>query len=631
MPRLSKLRGDLHRSPNSAPLTDSETYMESSEHNNPCNKLAEGFEHAVVHVAVVVPPCSKSSVPHSPPTLGRDPLRLLFASVWLLASGRQVPPRPPKAYFKKINEEGAIAVDRIVMNAEEAIRWYRSASEELRTPRPLLGFRKGDDETLSAGRLSDFPTWPVLGVPLESEDITAKNERPSIPFRNLGIIRYSRRISDSQEWPSFLDPDGQSKHCQEAFKFLEQHMHVNFRDYPEYIGGMALAVPDCDVHSVRQFVDPKEDGSESLYFHFKPHPGRKLQGLSLTSMEGQEGVLTSFDTVPVPEDGLVVIERPSSVHGSGLVLTHKQRGVLLQTPMRKFMRQMNMRTEVVERRVKVQAPETDKKKSPVNEYVSEKKTLASDRTLGDAPNTTSAFQRLLEAKSERQLNHSAQLYDQTWFTTAQRKEALEHIREKLKHARSTIFIADPYFSANQIPQYLFAIERDEVKIQILTSNSAFKNIKEAEVKKENEAEAEIEREISEGFVDTKQTLLKNLAIFQANHKNSIEIKVANTESSLFHDRFLAVDGRVWMLGSSLNSIGIRPTLIMRIPHGDKILGHLLRLYKNALALEDFKVPREAPRTPCVHCGRGMEDAQELQGVDGTEAQKTQGTQDVNNG
>ena len=355
-------------------------------------------------------------------------------------------------------------------------------------------------------------------------------------------------------------------------------------------------------------------------------------------MEGQEGVLTSFDTVPVPEDGLVIIERPSSVHGSGLVLTHKQRGVLLQTPMRKFMRQMNMRTEVVERRVKVQAPETDKKKSPVNEYVSEKKTLASDRTLGDAPNTTNAFQRLLEAKSERLLNHSAQLYDQTWFTTAQRKEALEHIREKIKHARSTIFIADPYFSANQIPQYLFAIERDEVKIQILTSNSAFKNIREAEAKKEIETAAEIEREISDGFVDTKQTLLKNLAIFQANHKNNIEIKVANTESSLFHDRFLAVDGRVWMLGSSLNSIGIRPTLIMRIPHGEKILGHLIGLYKNALALEDFKVPREAPRTRCVHCGRGVEDAQEVQEVqevqgaeDGTEVQKTQGTQDVNNG
>lgn len=564
--------------------------MESNESSNPYSKLTDGFEHAVVHVAVVVPPRSTSE---------RPPLRLLFASVWLLASGRQVPLRPAKPYFKKFKEEGAIAVDRIVMTAEEAIRWYRTASDELGTPIPLRDARKDSDGVpLSAGKLSDFPTWPVLGVPLESDDITLKSERPSIPFRNLGIIRYSRRISDSQEWPSFLDQNGQSKHCQEAFKFLEHHMHVDFREYPEYIGGMVLAVPDCDVHSVRQFVDPKEDGSEALYIHLKPHPGRRLKGLSLTSMEGQEGILTSFDTVPVPEDGLVVIERPSSIHGSGLILTHTERGVLLQTPMRQFFRQMNMRIDVVEQRIKVSVPETDKKKSAVDEYVTDKKTLASSQTLGKAPNTTNAFQRLLDAKNERLLNHSAKVYEQTWFTADQRKEALEHIREKFKHAHSSIFIADPYFSANQIPQYLFAIERDEIKIQILTSSSAFKQINEATTGTEIDSEA---------TQDTHQKLLKNLAIFQNSHKNNIEIKVANTENSLFHDRFIAIDGRVWMIGSSLNSIGIRPTLTMRIPHGEKILDHLLRLYNNALPLEDFKVPPKTLKKPCVHCGRDVKD------------------------
>ena len=443
-----------------------------------------------------------------------------------------------------------------------------------------------------------------MGVPMESDDITLKSERSSIPFRNLGILRYSRRISNSQEWPSFLDPKGQRKHCQEAFQFLEHHMHVDFREYPEFLGGMALAVPDCDVLSVRQFVDPNEDSSESLYVHLTPHPGRRLQGLSLTSMEGQEGVLTSFDTVLVPEDGLVEIKRPSPIYGSGLVLTHKERGVLMQTPIRQFMRQVNMTTEVVERRVKVQAPETDKKNSPVNEYFVEKKMLASSRTFGEAPNTTDAFQRLLEAKSERLLNYNAQLYDQTWFTTDQRQEALEHIRKKLKQARSTIFIADPYFSANQIPQYLFAIQRDEIKIQILTSNSAFKKIK--------EAEAGTEAETSEGSLPPQQALLQYLNIFKANHKNSIEVKVANTESSLFHDRFLAVDGHVWMLGSSLNSIGIRPTLIMRIPHGEKILTHLIDLYNNAAPLKEFKAPREVAKKPCVHCGRDMVDTKEAQ-------------------
>ena len=79
--------------------------MESTESSNPYSKLTDGFEHAVVHVAVVVPPRSTSE---------RPPLRLLFASVWLLASGRQAPSRLPKPYIIKFNKEGAIAVDRIV-------------------------------------------------------------------------------------------------------------------------------------------------------------------------------------------------------------------------------------------------------------------------------------------------------------------------------------------------------------------------------------------------------------------------------------------------------------------------------------------------------------------------------------
>lgn len=570
--------------------------MENTESSIPFSKLTDGFKHAVVHVAVFVPPKDATSE--------RPLLRLLFASVWLLASGRLAPSRPIKPYMKRFNKEGSIAVDRIVMTAEEALKWYRSTSEELRTPVPLHGLRENTDgEPLSAGRFSDFPSWPVLGIPMESEDIALKSGRSSLPFRNLGIIRYSHRISDNQEWPSFLDIAGQSKQSQEAFQFLEHHMHVDFREYPEYIGGMTLAVPDCDVHSIRQFVYPKEDGSESLYFQVKPHQGRKLQGLSLTSMEGQEGMLTTVDTVPVPEDGLVVIERPSSIHRAGLILTHTERGVLLRTPMRQFLRQMNINTEVVERRIKVTAPETDKKKSLTNEYVTEEKTLASSQTLGEAPNTTNAFQRLLDAKNERLLNYSAELYDQTWFTADQRKEALVHIREKLKHARSSIFIADPYFGANQISQYLYAIERDEIKIQILTSSSAFKPIK------------EVGTEVGSGLAQyTEQALLQNLTDFQSIRKNSIEIKVANSENSLFHDRFIAIDGRVWMIGSSLNSIGIRPTLTMRIPHGEKILYHLMLLYDNARPLKDFNEIQEVQRSE-----------------NGTKEQATKGTQDMNNG
>ena len=72
------------------------------------------------------------------------------------------------------------------------------------------------------------------------------------------------------------------------------------------------------------------------------------------------------------------------------------------------------------------------------------------------------------------------------------------------------------------------------------------------------------------------------------------------------------------------------------------------LYKNAVPLEDFKVPREAPKRPCVHCGLDMVDTKEAQlpkaegggqeqgvpngqGTQDAEMQDAPGAQAVNNG
>jgi hypothetical protein len=58
------------------------------------------------------------------------------------------------------------------------------------------------------------------------------------------------------------------------------------------------------------------------------------------------------------------------------------------------------------------------------------------------------------------------------------------------------------------------------------------------------------------------------------------------------------------------------------------------LYNNAVPLEDFKVPREAPKKPCVHCGRDMVDTKEAQlpkaegGVQEQGVPNGQGTHDV---
>lgn len=544
------------------------------------NDALMGFDYAVVRLAVLI-----SSSRHKPHQNERPAMRLIFGSVSLLPPGRQIPKKRYKTAIKRFkkNETGGIAIERIVMRAEDAINWYRSSFGNFTTPIPFENPKESDGVPLDVATLRDFPRWPTLGVPMQSESLTDSSEQSPVPFNNIGIARYSRRISGTQPWPDFLNSAERTKNSDDAFDFLQKHMHVNLIDYPEYLGGLTLTVPDRDVHSVRQFIDPKNEGQESLYFHLRPHLGRPLQGFNLTVFEGQEGMLTSVQALNVPEDGLIEIKRLNSIDTAGLVLTHRERGVLLQTPMKSFVRQMNFTMEVVEKRINITVPETESKKSATNQYDTEKKTVVSAQTYGTHPDSSDAFNRLIDARTDRLLKHSGRLYDQTWFGTGQRIPALDYIRGKIKYARTSVFIADPYFGPTQVWQYLPALERSNIKVKILTSNSAF--IKPQTLEKNTSAE----NSTGHDLIAFKSALEK----FKSLHSNPIEVRIAQTNETNFHDRFIAVDGRAWILGSSLNSIGMRPTLIMRVPHSREVLNHLDKLFKNSKILEGFAEQGEA--------------------------------------
>jgi len=557
---------------------DKEVSQQADYFNSEGPEIFSQFKWAVVRIAVHAPYQLRNS--------DQAPLALIYASVSLLPPGRQRPLRPAKPFHKHLGQErGTLWVDRIVMEAEQALAWYRSPSQEFRTPLPHENPRKrSDGQSLSVGDLADFPSWPVLGVPMQSESLTDREEEgPSIPFGATDIARYHRRLSGDGKW---VDSAAESLgrvllQSDEGLRFLERHIYIDFGEYPEYLGGITLVVPDQTVQTVRQFVEPKADNSESLLVQVVPRPGQALQGLYVTILEGENGMLTSFMNHKVPEDGIVEVRRSSPIQSSGLVLSHQERGVLLQVPMRTFIRQMNLRVEVSEEVRHIEAPDTDAKRSTIGQYTSTRMTQASSQTLGARRNTQIALQRIIEAQTDRLLRSKARRYEQTWFNVAQRKEALDSIREKIKGARRDLLIVDPYFGANQISQLLFALQCDEVTVTILTSSEAFKiDKKTSESLLVGPPEQQVQNRL--------QLFRSALVRFESHHKNKINVHVAQGDTGLFHDRFLAVDGRVWILGSSLNMLGVRPTLMMRVPHSKQILQDLQVLLDKAIPLQEFE-------------------------------------------
>ena len=52
-----------------------------------------------------------------------------------------------------------------------------------------------------------------------------------------------------------------------------------------------------------------------------------------------------------------------------------------------------------------------------------------------------------------------------------------------------------------------------------------------------------------------------------------------------HDRFLVIDGDVWLTGNSLNSIGERASVMLKLPDAGAVRARLERLFDEAQSLQ----------------------------------------------
>ena len=559
------------------------------------------FDWAIVRIVVFAEPRPPKDSPE--PT---KPLTLVFATVTLLSAGRQLPPNLTEIQSQPLGDkQGVLHFNLITMRAADALAWYRSPVQALCTPVRAENFSDHDGEPLVAGRLEDLPAWPILGVPMLSNELIGTNwSVPAIPYEGTEIARYHRRLDGSQEWSS-LDPHSLGARLlgsPNALTFLERNAHVNFAEYPEYLGSLSLVVPDSIVRSIDHFVEATAQGGEKICLRIVPRPGKSLEGLSIVVMEGNSSMLTAFETREVPMDGAIEIARTHTIDSSGMVLTHRDFGVLLHEPMSTFLRSVNVGIEVAEAGSHIDAPDTEAKRSPITRYRVTEFTPASQRVVGDRPPPSSAAERVRQAQVEREYRKDARRYDQTWFEGGQRRQALEHLRGRVQEARARLIIADPYFGATQVWQLLYAVQRASVHITILTSREAFESKfaedeENEQVERQSEANQLVDKPASAAtpIAETKRAkadakLLKfanAMKLCSERLGNRTEVWIAGPAEGHIHDRFLAVDERVWSLGSSVNMLGVRPTMVLRVPHAEVVRTHLGRLLTLATSLDAY--------------------------------------------
>jgi hypothetical protein len=118
----------------------------------------------------------------------------------------------------------------------------------------------------------------------------------------------------------------------------------------------------------------------------------------------------------------------------------------------------------------------------------------------------------------------------------------------LGKARQSVDFLDPYFGAADLLSFPLATSLRSIPIRILTSADYCADPHTAEP------------------VDNGDVLLRALEHIRTKDPHArIDIKVMPGAKSPVHDRFLIVDGWIWVLGASLNEFGERGTLLLRLP------------------------------------------------------------------
>lgn len=496
--------------------------------------------------------------------------RLLFATVSLLPHSRPLPPAmegpPHRCAVGKTGE--TVFFRRVLLTTQEAIDWYRSLGRgEDTTPIPSKSEERDkryDGIKIETATLNDSPAWPYLGLPM-GEGMFAYNSGRShpAPFIGNAPARIHRRLGSQEGFDVILADD-------EAVAFVARRLHVDLRLYREYLGSVALVAPDPVLKQIEHFMIPASaERGERIFYRFVPRAGASLAGLKLTTFDEQAHLLTDFSAYDIPADGILDIDKGDCIGAYGYVVTHPEHGVLAYSPPYPFLRQIGFNMNpVLGDGITVSVPTGESVNSPRMEYQAAQRSspLATQSLIGEEARIPNVSGRVAIAAAYREKIASAKQYGQRWFSDGSREEAMRFVQGELRRAKTRIMIADPYLAGLQLGQFLYAVNPETTTVTLLTSGLAFKT------------KAEEPSKID----DCSQRLI------QLEKDAKVTAQTYVLQSAVLHDRFLVIDDAVWFLGNSLNTLGEKASLIVKLPNPDEVIGQLEDMLKQAMPFDDYR-------------------------------------------
>lgn len=495
----------------------------------------------------------------------RDVSKLLFTTITELTPGRPLPTAMMNVDRYKINNNSTLFFRRTIVLKNDAIKWFLKLEENSFTPMPTREQDRieGDGIPIKVSQLENDQPWPAFGLPIFDNTFSSptNSEVDLAPFIGSVSGRINRRFGSRSGFDSFLKD-------KKAQYFVARRMHVNLYDFQEYLGSAVYVSPNPIVQDTHCFMVPSDDeNDERIVYRFIPRLEQNFNKVRITTFDKEAGLLTSFKSHPVPKNGILVVNKGVCMGEYGFVVTHEDLGVIDYQRPTSFIRQMrtSIRVKKSESRT-IKVALNDSASSPTIEYTASTESRNfSDNTLGHVNRNDSNIRVNLEDRKRKKLAQ-AEEYGQCWFTSGSRVEAAKFIQNILRSANYRVIIADPYLGTLQVGQFLYAINPRKVKLQLLTTKLAFESGCQSKVDQLN-------------FFNEKINELSK------HQKLNIDVKIISSLS--LHDRFLVIDDEVWFMGSSLNSIGDKGSMLMKLTNPTPMIELLEDFSRQAKSLDSY--------------------------------------------
>ena len=481
--------------------------------------------------------------------------KLLFALVELLPHG--VPAVEETYQTKTVARQRSLVHGIVCMPFDEVWQWYcDTANGQSWLPGGNVQTPKRPLET------SEFvvePPSPSLALGGEWPFLDTWHSQVRAQFLLPPDPRMDSTLSLSDEKRTKL---GEWLQTKLGFDLLEQDW---------WWGAVALIAPNPVYRSLEsQPVDCENEGGEKVVYRCIPHLGQSLDGVTLNLIEKRDSGWIRPLVIDLKTE-VMTIQHPHIRQTEAMAVVCKKRGLLEWHGPLSFFRQLHMTGHTTLRTETVVVPPKRVKDSPYS-YRSGRSEKTSSSLHEMVPEQAETRQQ--QATSHRRMTHIREMMGsiedkgaprQYWFSAGEREKAVKILHNLIRQASREVWFIDPYFGARDLTEFALRVEHVETQLFVLTSKYF---VTSAEVVGTKSIDKMPKSDREEQFCSR---LNEYVALGYP-----LEVRIASKEA--LHDRFLVIDGRVWLLGNSFNRLGENAGMMVLVEEPDPVLIELQRLF-----------------------------------------------------